>query len=71
MVLSGPYLLQSLIAVIDRELMIINTGMIPMITPAPTVKQARVIGDMLFMSAFYLWYKIDSRSNLSSVQEIL
>ena len=49
MVESEPYLPQSLIAVVDRELMIINTGMMPMITPAPTVRKARVIGERLFI----------------------
>jgi len=60
-----------LIAVLDRELMITNTGMMPMITPVPTVRKARVIGDMLFMIASYLNDKILSRRSLSSVQEIL
>ena len=50
MVRLGPYLPQSLIAVVDKELMIINTGSMPMKTPMPTVKKARVIGDMLFIN---------------------
>ena len=49
MVYLGPYLPQSLIAVVDKELMIINTGRMPMKTPMPTVRKARVIGERLFM----------------------
>ena len=34
---------------VDSMLMIINTGRMPMNTPMPTVRKARVIGDRLFI----------------------